>query len=116
MLVGYDQDPLRRKWEHRRAGVRDDYAATLYRIYSSKFFASIYSTPFLRTAQSNSSETDIQIKYYWLNQIIPCFIWQCFLASTAEKYQDEDFVHLGVLKMILMEQLKVIPNRKNPDA
>jgi hypothetical protein len=29
------------------------------------------------------------------------------LASTAEGHEDEDYVHLGVLKMILMEQLKV---------
>ena len=34
---------------------------------------------------------------------------QCVLASTAEDNEDEDFVHLGVLKMILMEQLKVAP-------
>jgi hypothetical protein len=40
---------------------------------------------------------------------MPLFIsWKCVLASTAEGHEDEDFVHLGVLKMILMEQLKVI--------
>jgi DNA mismatch repair protein MutH len=33
---------------------------------------------------------------------------QCVLAASAEDQAEEDFVHFGVLKTILMEQLKVV--------
>ena len=37
---------------------------------------------------------------------------QCLLAATAEVQAEDEFVHFGVLKTILMEQLKVIVCKK----